>query len=304
MPPDLEPALAVLRRHYGFREFRPAQKRVLRAVLSGGDVLGVLPTGGGKSICFQVPALLDSRLTIVVSPLISLMQDQVSAASRRGIPAAALTSVTVPSERVRLSRAVRSGEIRLLYVSPERLQARGFHELLAGRSVARLAVDEAHCISEWGHDFRPAYRRIAPFRRITGAPPCLALTATATPETRDDIVESLRLRSPRRIVNSVNRRNLSYRVTQTKRLDQGVRQVIAAVREADGPAIVYVTTRERSVRLCEVLKRRGIAVEPYHAGLPAKTRSDIQVRFLAGQLRAVCATSAFGMGIDHPSVRW
>ena len=266
-------------------------------------MLAVLPTGSGKSLCFQVPALLDSGMTVVVSPLISLMQDQVDALSRRGIRAAALTSVTSPRERVRISDAIRSGDITLLYVSPERLLVREFLRLLTASRVTRLAVDEAHCISEWGHDFRPAYRRIASFRRIIGRPPCLALTATATPETRDDISESLRLRSPRRIVASVNRRNLLYRVVRTRRRDETVRRVSAAVPSAGGATIVYVPTRQRSVRLCEVLKRRGIAVEPYHAGLPAGTRQRVQERFLGGELRAVCATSAFGMGIDHPSVR-
>ena len=301
--PDLAPALAALRRHYGFPDFRPAQKRVLRAVLMGGDVLGILPTGAGKSVCFQVPALLDAAVTLVVSPLISLMQDQVGSAVRRNIPAAALTSVTSAAGRANVRRALRDERLRLLYVSPERLEASHFRALLAGRPVARLVVDEAHCISEWGHDFRPAYRRIGAFRRSIGNPPCVALTATATPETRDDIAESLRLRSPRRIVTSVNRRNLTYRVVQTRQTSEAVSEVVAAVRETAAPAIVYVPTRERSARLCEVLKRRGIAAEPYHAGLAPDARSAIQDRFLGGDLRAVCATSAFGMGIDHPSVR-
>ena len=301
--PDLASALRALRRHYGFERFRPAQERVVRAVLAGGDVLAILPTGSGKSICFQVPALLDRGLTLVISPLISLMQDQVAAAERRRIPAGSLTSASPPNEHGRVRRAVRAGELRLLYVSPERMGSRAFRDLLAGARVSRLAVDEAHCISEWGHDFRPSYRRIASFRRYVGDPPCVALTATATPETRDDIVESLRLRAPRRILAGVNRPNLHWSVSLTRDPGHGARLVLDAVRSAPGAAIVYLPTREQSVRAAELLLRHGIRAAPYHAGLPGKARMQIQRRFLDGELRAVCATSAFGMGIDHPSVR-
>jgi ATP-dependent DNA helicase RecQ len=301
--PDLQPAVTALRRHYGFQRFRPAQKRVVRAVLSGGDVLAVLPTGSGKSICFQVPALLDRGLTLVVSPLISLMQDQVSAAVRRQISAAALTSASSLPERARTARELKAGHLRLLYVSPERLHSRGFRALLSGVRVARLAVDEAHCISEWGHDFRPSYRRIAGFRQLVGDPPCVALTATATPETRDDIAEALRLKSPRRVLAGVNRPNLQWSVSHACESRHAARLALDAVRSASGPSIVYLPTRERSVRVTEVLLRRGLRAAPYHAGLPAATRHGIQERFLSGELRVVCATSAFGMGIDHPSVR-
>jgi ATP-dependent DNA helicase RecQ len=301
--PDLQPAVTALRRYYGFQRFRPAQKRVVRAVLLGGDVLAVLPTGSGKSICFQVPALLDSGLTLVVSPLISLMQDQVAAAVRRQISAAALTSASSLQERGRTARELKAGQLRLLYVSPERLHSRGFRAQLSGVRVARLAVDEAHCISEWGHDFRPSYRRIAGFRRLVGDPPCVALTATATPETRDDIAEALRLKSPRRVLAGVNRPNLRWSVSHACESRHAARLALDAVRSASGPSIVYLPTRERSVRVTEVLLRRGLRAAPYHAGLPAVTRHGIQERFLSGELRVVCATSAFGMGIDHPSVR-
>jgi hypothetical protein len=299
--PDLQPAVTALRRYYGFQRFRPAQKRVVRAVLLGGDVLAVLPTGSGKSICFQVPALLDSGLTLVVSPLISLMQDQVAAAVRRQISAAALTSASSLQERGRTARELKAGQLRLLYVSPERLHSRGFRAQLSGVRVARLAVDEAHCISEWGHDFRPSYRRIAGFRRLVGDPPCVALTATATPETRDDIAEALRLKSPRRVLAGVNRPNLRWSVSHACESRHAARLALDAVRSASGPSIVYLPTRERSVRVTEVLLRRGLRAAPYHAGLPAVTRHGIQERFLSGELRVVCATSAFGMGIDHPS---
>lgn len=300
---DLQPAVTALRRHYGFQRFRPAQKRVVRAVLAGGDVLAVLPTGSGKSICFQVPALLDPGLTLVVSPLISLMQDQVAAAVRRQISAAALTSASSLAERSRTVQAVRAGHLRLLYVSPERLHSRSFRALLSGVRVARIAVDEAHCISEWGHDFRPSYRRIAVFRQLVGNPPCVALTATATPETRDDIAEALRLKSPRRVLTGVNRPNLQWSVARAGESRHAARLALDAVRNVSGSSIVYLATRERSVRVTELLLRRGLRAAPYHAGLPATTRHAIQERFLSGELRVVCATSAFGMGIDHPSVR-
>ena len=300
---DLEPALAILRRHYGYQRFRPAQERVVRAVLLGGDVLAVLPTGSGKSICFQVPALLGSGLTLVVSPLISLMQDQVAAAERRGIPAAALTGAVPAAERAAIVRAVRSGRLRLLYISPERLHSASFRSLISRAAVCRLAVDESHCISEWGHDFRPSYRKIAILRRLVGNPPCVALTATATPETRKEIAAALRLRSPRSVVVSVNRSNLHWSVRRVREPGHAVRLALTAVRRVSGPAILYLPTRERSVRMTEALLRRGIVAAPYHAGLPADRRIVIQQRFLAGALRAVCATTAFGMGIDHPSVR-
>lgn len=300
---DFSGALALLRRHFGFERFRPAQEAVIRAVLRGRDVLAVLPTGAGKSVCFQVPALLGPGLTVVVSPLIALMDDQVAGARRRGIPAAALTSAQSAAARRRVERSVLSGETRLLYVSPERLASRRFLELVGRTRVSRLAVDEAHCISEWGHDFRPSYRRIAAFREAAGRPPTIALTATATRETRADIVENLRLRSLAHVVCSVDRPNLAWRAARLRGLEEGTRAVLRAVRSRPGAAIVYVPTRQRAVWLAHGFRRLGSDAAAYHAGLSAEVRQAVQEAFLGRRLRIVCATNAFGMGIDHPEVR-
>ncbi|MFQ5679368.1 MAG: RecQ family ATP-dependent DNA helicase [Gemmatimonadota bacterium] len=296
-------ARELLHGRFGFRDFRPSQSAVVRAVLRGRDVLAVLPTGAGKSLCYQLPALLEPGLTVVVSPLISLMEDQVAGALRRGLPAACLTSSMKPRRRARVEAAVRRGGIRLLYVAPERLETRRLLELLERRMVSRVAVDEAHCIAEWGHDFRPAYRRIAKFRRRVGSPPALALTATATPATRAEIVHSLELRRPVRLVSRVDRPNLGWGALRAPDPGAAARRVIAELRTTPGAAIVYVATRRRAVRLAAAFRRCGCQAAAYHAGLAAATRSEVQEAFLGGALRIVCATNAFGLGIDRQDVR-
>lgn len=305
---DLAAARRVLRRHWGHPDFRPAQRPVVRAVLAGRDVLAVLPTGSGKSVCYQLPAVLLDGLTLVVSPLISLMEDQVAGCRRRGLRAAALTSSLSSAARHDLERRVRGDGVDLLYVAPERLGTPALDRLLGGVRLARIAVDEAHCVSEWGHAFRPAYRRIGAFvedRTGPGArrPPTAALTATATPVTRADVVESLGLRRPARVVAPVDRPNLQWAGRRLPGVGAAVRAVTAAVRRTDGAAIVYTASRRRAVGAARVLRRLGLAVRPYHAGLPPAARSRVQEDFLGGRLRIVCATSAFGMGVDHPSVR-
>jgi ATP-dependent DNA helicase RecQ len=304
-PPDLAAATDLLRRHWGHDRLRPAQEPVVRAVLSGRDALAVLPTGGGKSVCFQLPALLTTGLTLVVSPLISLMQDQVAGARRRRIPAGALTSATPPAELARTRQELASGRLKLLYVSPERLESPAFARRLEGVRVARIAVDEAHCISEWGHDFRPAYRRIAEAWRTTGRrrPPVAAFTATATPVTRRDIALVLGLRDPAVFAGPVDRPNLRWSATRVRSLQAAAVGVLAAVRRSPGAAVVYAPTRSRAVRMAQALRRLGIRASAYHAGLPDAVRARVQEAFLSGRLRAVCATSAFGMGVDHPAVR-
>lgn len=299
----LTEAECVLRRRFGHAGFRAGQRPVIRAMLAGRDVLAVLPTGSGKSLCFQIPALLGPGLTLVVSPLISLMEDQVGRLVRNGVPAAALTSAdSAAARRSVLGRLARS-ELSLLYVSPERLLSPALRPFLTRLRVDRLAVDEAHCISEWGHDFRPSYRRIPEIFRFIGDPPVAALTATAAPHTTADIERCLGLRDPVLVRSPVDRPNLRWEVTRAASLARGMRTLLDAVRSRPGSAIAYTLTRYRAARVAAALRARGVPAEPYHAGMSPEARREVQKAFFSGRIRVVCATSAFGMGIDHDGVR-
>jgi ATP-dependent DNA helicase RecQ len=276
----------------------------VRAVLAGRSALVVLPTGGGKSLCYQVPAMVLNGLTVVVSPLISLMQDQVFAARARGIAAAALTSAQQTAERASVMRDAESGGLRLLYVAPERLVTGEMIGFLRRVPPAMLAVDEAHCVSEWGHDFRPAYRRIGYARLALGAPPTLALTATATPAVRADIIESLRLGAVEAIVGSFDRPNLAFVVTKVQSDDERRRRLLALLKPYRGASVVYVQTRSGAERWARFLNHAGINASPYHAGLEHAVRRTVQEEFLSDRIDCVVATSAFGMGIDKSNVRF
>ncbi|MEM8598757.1 MAG: ATP-dependent DNA helicase RecQ [Bacteroidota bacterium] len=298
-------ALDVLQEHWGFASFRPGQTETIAAVLAGRDALAVLPTGGGKSVCYQVPAVVLGGLTLVVSPLIALMQDQVDALNRRGIPAAALTSALRFREREQLWADAEFGRYRLLYVAPEQLQTERFQQRAPRLPVRLVAVDEAHCISEWGHDFRPAYRAIAAVRALTGPVPMLAVTATATPEVRRDIATQLGLgddgTEPHIEVRGFDRPNLLWSVHHVEDVAGKLREIAAKV---SGTGLVYAGTRNGAEHWARALAASGIAAEAYHAGLDAKTRAAVQQRWLGGQTRIIAATSAFGMGIDKPDVRF
>jgi len=300
----LERATAVLRARFRYPEFRHGQRRAVRAALAGRSALVVLPTGGGKSVCYQVPALVLKGMTVVVSPLISLMQDQVGAARARGIRAAALTSAQPAAERARVLRDVRSGGVRLLYVAPERLVTGEMIGLLRRVNLALLAVDEAHCVSEWGHDFRPAYRRIGYARLALGRPPTLALTATATPVVRADIIASLRLGAVETVVGSFDRPNLGFGVHYVRDDDERRRRALMYLKPYRGAAVVYVPTRSAAERWTRSLQHAGVSAAPYHAGLEHTVRQTVQREFLADHLDCVVATSAFGMGIDKSNVRF
>ncbi|MFY9551917.1 MAG: ATP-dependent DNA helicase RecQ [Thermoanaerobaculia bacterium] len=298
---------AALRRHFGHESFRDGQERIVRAALEGKDLLAVMPTGSGKSIGYQLPALLLEGTTLVVSPLIALMKDQVDELVRKGIPAAALHSLAAPWQRRAAEAAMRDGRLRLLYVAPERFASESFRRLLAEAPLARFAVDEAHCVSEWGHDFRPDYRALADAarrcRRADGAPgrpPILAFTATATPEVRRDIVGLLGLENPQIFVAGFDRPNLFLDVQRVSGEIEKRALLPELVRQRR--ALVYAATRKSAARAAQALRASGIAADAYHAGMEETERTRVQNGFADGSLSVVCATNAFGMGIDRPDV--
>ncbi len=295
-------ALVALKRHFGYDSFRADQEEIIGSVLEDRDVLAVLPTGAGKSMCYQLPSLMRPGLTLVVSPLIALMKDQVDALSQNGIPATFLNSSINPEEVADRTAGLRQGRYRLLYVAPERLMAAGFLRQLRDWDLGLIAIDEAHCISEWGHDFRPDYRALGTLREQCPEVPVLALTATATARVRDDVVAQLSLRDPVRIVASFNRPNLTYRVEPKKRPFDFV---FSYLRERPGASgIIYCQARKTTESLAARLTAAGVKAVPYHGNLDAETRSRHQEAFLNDEVRVVCATIAFGMGIDKPSVRF
>jgi ATP-dependent DNA helicase RecQ len=303
MPVTLPDAERVLTQRFGYGAFRPWQRRVVEAVIAGHDTLAVLPTGGGKSICFQVPALLREGLTVVLSPLVSLMTDQVDALRRRGIAAVGLHGgLTAGEQADAVGRAV-AGEAKLLYAAPERLVAGRTLDALSRSRVSLLAVDEAHCISQWGHEFRPAYRGVAAIRRALGRPQCVALTATATAVVRTDIVRVCDLRAPRILVGGFDRPNLRFEVRRVNTRPRRDAALVVAVQGARGAAVVYAQSRARVERIAVMLRRHGVGAASYHAGQWSDQRRGTQEAFMAGDLRVIVATSAFGMGVDKADVR-
>jgi len=296
------PLRDLLKRHFGFDAFRPLQEEIIRDALAGRDVLALLPTGGGKSLCFQLPALARPGLTVVVSPLISLMKDQVDALRAAGIEATFLNSSLDADEARARVRDLGRGRYRLLYAAPERLMIPGFLDALRAWNAGLFAVDEAHCISEWGHDFRPEYRQLAGLRDAFPDAPLMALTATATARVREDIVRQLGLRDARRYIASFNRPNLTYRVLPKT---DAFAQVLALLRARPGDGgIVYCHSRRSTELLATRLAGAGIRALPYHAGLDAAVRTRHQELFRRDEARVVCATIAFGMGINKPNVRF
>ena len=291
-----------LKATFGYDGFRPLQREIMEANLGGRDTFALLPTGGGKSLCFQLPALLREGLTLVVSPLIALMKDQVNQLEAAGVEATFLnSSLGVKETKARLA-GLHQGRYKLLYAAPERLMLDHWQENLRAWNVAAIAIDEAHCISEWGHDFRPEYRQIARLREWLPDIPLMALTATATERVRDDIVKHLRLRGPEVFVASFNRPNLSYRVIPK---EQPTKQILDFIKSRPmDSGIVYCATRASADRVAESLSERGFPAVPYHAGLTNNERAQNQELFIRDETRIVCATIAFGMGINKPNVRW
>jgi len=295
-------ARQTLQRVFGYSAFRPGQSAAVMSILRGRDTVVVLPTGGGKSLCYQVPAMMLPGLTIVISPLISLMRDQVQALCAKGVAAAFVNSALSASESSAvLVRAEQRG-LKMLYLAPEKFEAGD----IAGRlrpHVSALAIDEAHCISQWGHDFRPSYRRLTDVRRRLGWPPTIALTATATPEVRTDIAAQLSLEKPTVIVTGFDRTNLSYSAQPAKNDTVKTPLILSAVKASSGSSIVYAATKNSVERLAATLKAAGVRAGAYHAGLETVTRRNVQDAFMTGKFRTIVATNAFGMGIDKPDVR-
>ncbi len=291
----------VLKARFGYDEFRPLQAEIIENVLAGRDSLVLMPTGGGKSLCYQLPALCQRELTLVVSPLISLMKDQVDALQANGAAAAYVNSSVPAREVERIFAQARAGRLALLYIAPERLAAPGFARFLRAVRVGLIAIDEAHCISEWGHDFRPDYRNLHLLRERFPQAPVIALTATATARVRDDIVQQLGILDAQRFVSSFDRENLIY-VVRSKR--QRFDALVGLLYEhANQAAIVYCFSRKDADNLADSLRQAGFQALPYHAGLDADTRKRTQDRFIHDETPIVTATIAFGMGIDKPDVR-
>jgi ATP-dependent DNA helicase RecQ len=311
-PPPPEPVArsadpeGALRELFGFPRFRPGQQEAVEATLAGRDVLVVMPTGSGKSLTYQLPALMRTDLTVVVSPLVSLMADQVEALARVAPRRVALINAQqdARTNRSAVERAV-AGQVRLLYVAPERFSSPGFLERIRQARIGRFVVDEAHCVSQWGHDFRPDYFRLADAARWLGAEAILASTATATPQVAADIVARLGLRDPVRVATGFDRPNLSFAVVPCPTKEAVHRGIAAALEPPEArPAIVYAGTRAECDRLAERLGRAlGVPVSSYHAGLPRDARAEAQRRFMAGEVPVVVATNAFGMGVDKADVR-
>lgn len=293
-----------LQQHFGFSKFRPNQEKIIRSILEGKDVMALMPTGGGKSLCYQLPALVQEGLTVVISPLIALMKDQVDALKLANIPAAYLNSTISPSEQQEITKQINQGTLKLLYLSPERLfgNEHAFLNFLKTKNISLFAIDEAHCISQWGHDFRPEYRQLNQLKSQFSKTPILALTATADEITQKDILERLQFPDPQVFISSFNRPNIHYYVHSKKNYYEDIIEYLKEHPNDSG--IIYTLSRKSTERLSADLREDGFSALPYHAGLPRKTRDHNQEVFLRDDVNIIVATIAFGMGIDKSNVRF
>jgi ATP-dependent DNA helicase RecQ len=288
---------------FGARAFRPGQRDLIEAVLLGHDVLGVLPTGGGKSLCYQLPALLLPKPVLVISPLISLMDDQLAHLARAGIPAVKVDSSLTTREQRDAEAGIAEGRFRVIFSTPERFESPGWNELLMQRGLSAIVVDEAHCVTQWGHDFRPAYLTIDENAERLGRPPIVALTATSTPEVTADVIAQLRLASPRIVRARVERRNLAFSVRRCVNDDVKLERVRELIAGEPGTIVVYCATVASTNELWETLVKDGHDAGRYHAKLAMRTREREQAAFMSGERRIIVATKAFGLGVDKPDVR-
>jgi ATP-dependent DNA helicase RecQ len=291
---------SILKQYWGYNSFRPLQEEIVTAVLAGKDTLALMPTGGGKSICFQVPAMAQEGLCLVISPLIALMKDQVDNLRKKSITAFAIYSGMTRKEVIHIFKLATSSNCKFLYVSPERLETKLFREYLPGLDISLIAVDEAHCISQWGYDFRPPYLRIAALREELPGIPILALTASATPAVQKDICEKLQFKNHAVFSQSFERPNLSYSVFT---VDSKINKVKEILQKVNGSSIVYCKSRKRTKEISDLLNMHGITADFYHAGLQQEVRMRKQAAWINNSIRTIVCTNAFGMGIDKPDVR-
>ncbi len=296
--------LELLSAYFGYTSFRPGQQEAIDAVLNAQDTVAIMPTGSGKSLCYQIPSMLLPGLTLVISPLIALMKDQVDSLTRLGIPATFLNSTLSAAQAEERLAELRSGGYKLLYVAPERFRVASFHRLISQMEISLLAIDEAHCISQWGHDFRPSYLKIKEIREQAGNPTLIALTATATPRVREDIIEQLGLKNPLLLVKGFDRPNLKFFAVEFDKEKQKKNELVRMIRAIKGSGIVYVATQKAVAEIQSLLKEEGIFTAGYHGGMDKHQRESTQNRWLSGQAEVIVATNAFGMGIDKADVRF
>lgn len=290
----------ILYNYWGHHSFRPLQEDIVNSILAGEDTLAILPTGGGKSVCFQVPALAMDGCCLVVSPLIALMEDQVQRLEEMGIPASAIMSGMRFQDTENTLDACMNDELKFLYVSPERLETKAFRSRLSSLPICLIAVDEAHCISQWGYDFRPSYLHIADILSTLPKVPVIALTASATPKVKEDIAFQLKMKHPKVFMGSFARKNLAY---TAEKCDDKINRILELLKQFDGSGIIYCRTRRKTKELSDLMKQHGINCDFYHAGLNQETRKEKQENWIKGRTRIIACTNAFGMGIDKPDVR-
>lgn len=294
---------SALEKYYGFSEFRPGQEEIIKDILDGKDVIGIMPTGGGKSLCFQLPSLIMDGVAVVISPLIALMKDQVDGLNKKNIPATFINSSISENEIRNRLEIIKSGQCKILYIAPERFYSREFTERLKNIKISLFAIDEAHCISEWGHDFRPSYLKLKNAIDLLNNPSVLALTATATQEVRYDIKKQLNLKDPSIYITGFDRPNLRY-YTQRCGEAEKIEHILNFLQTNEGPGIIYMGTRDKVNGMSNLLEDNGIGAYPYHAGLDAEERKQIQDDFMNEKKKIIVATNAFGLGIDKPNIRF
>jgi len=294
-----------LQKHFNFSSFKPGQKEIVQNIIDKKDVVALMPTGGGKSLCYQLPAIISDKLTIVISPLIALMKDQVDALNARGISAAFINSSLNQDEVQSRLEDIKSGKTKILYIAPERLASGQITNIFSNIDVNFFAIDEAHCVSSWGHDFRPDYLLIKNvIKNFTNRPTVAAFTATATPEVKDDIIENLNLINPQIFVAGFDRPNLKFLVNNGLSADQAMQEALRIIKSNDGSGIIYTITRKKTEEVAEFLQDNGIKAQPYHAGMDSSKRTQIQADFMENKYKVIVATIAFGMGVDKADIRF